>query len=166
MCSSDLDLKVSQGKGTNPIPSLDGKTADVATSILEGDPYGFVVEQIIEASDTVEVGFVIRTSPVTGAEVAKGATVTVYVSNGRAPIKVPPVGGLTEAQARAQLTAKGFLIRVEYQEVAADSSDVGRVLAQNPSSGTDAPVGSEVVLTVGKAVAPTTTSSTTSTLAP
>ncbi len=156
-----IDLTVSQGKGTNPIPALDGKTIEEARSILKGDPYEFVVTEIIEASDTVEVGYVIRTSPVAGAETPKGATVTVYVSNGRAPIKVPPVVGLRESQARPQLTAKGFLIRVEYQEVAPDSGDVDRVISQNPAAGTDAPVGSEVVLVVGKAAAPTTTSSTT-----
>ena len=159
-----IDLTVSQGKGTNPVPSLDGKTIEEARSILEGEPYEFVVTEIIEASDTVPVGNVIRTSPVVGAETPKGATITVYVSNGRAPIKVPPVVGLREAQARPQLTAKGFLIRVEYQEVAADSGEVDRVISQNPAAGTDAPVGSEVVLVVGKAAAPTTTSS--STVAP
>ena len=156
-----IDLTVSQGKGTNPIPNLDGKTVDEARSILEGDPYGFVVEEIIEASDTVAIGFVIRTSPVTGAEAAKGATVTIYVSNGRAPIPVPPVVGLTERQARPLLTSQGLIVRVVYADVTPESGDDKRVIEQSPSAGDDVEVGSEVVITVGRAVAPTTTSTST-----
>ena len=146
-----IDLTVSQGKGTNPIPVLDGKTIEEARSILEAEPYKFTVDEIIEASDTIEIGYVIRTSPVTGSETPIGATITVYVSNGRAPIKAPPVVGLTEAQARAQLTAKGFTVRVTYVNVAADSPDAGRVIAQDPRSGVEAEVGSQVVLEVGRA---------------
>jgi len=116
------------------------------------------VNEIIEASDTIEIGYVIRTSPITGAETPIGATVTVYVSNGRAPIKVPPVVGLTEAQARAQLTAKGFIVRVNYVNVANDSADVGRVISQNPRSGVEAEVGSQVVLEIGRATSPTSSS--------
>ncbi len=153
-----IDLSVSQGKGTNPIPILDGKTIEEARSILEAEPYKFTVNEIIEASDTIEIGYVIRTSPVTGAETPIGATVTVYVSNGRAPIKVPPVVGLTEAQARAQLTAKGFTVRVTYVNVANDSADVGRVISQNPRSGVEAEVGSQVVLEIGRATSPTSSS--------
>ena len=156
-----IDLTVSQGKGTNPIPNLDGKTVDEARSILEGDPYGFVVEEIIEASDTVAIGFVIRTSPVTGAEAAKGATVTIYVSNGRAPIPVPPVVGLTERQARPLLTSQGLIVRVVYADVTPESGDDKRVIEQSPSAGDDVEVGSEVVITVGRAVAPTTTTTST-----
>lgn len=152
-----IDLTVSQGKGTNPIPNLDGKTVDEARSILEGEPYEFVVEEIIEASDTVPIGNVIRTSPVTGAEVAKGATVTIYVSNGRAPIPVPPVVGLTERQARPLLTSQGLIVRVEYVDVTPESGDDKRVIDQTPAAGTDVEVGSEVVIRVGRAVAATTT---------
>lgn len=151
-----IDLVVSQGKGTNPIPNLDGKTIDEARAILEGEPYELVVEEIIEASDTVPIGNVIRTSPITGAEVAKGATVTVYVSNGRAPIPVPPVVGLTERQARPLLTSQGLIVRVEYVDVTPESGDDKRVIDQTPAAGEEVEVGSEVVIQVGRAVAPTT----------
>ncbi len=152
-----IDLTVSQGKGTSPIPNFDGKTAEEARSVLEAEPYEFVVEEIIEASDTVPIGFVIRTSPVTGAEVAKGATVTIYVSNGRAPIPVPPVVGLTERQARPLLTSQGLIVRVVYVDVTPESGDDKRVLDQTPASGEDVEVGSEVVISVGRAVTATTT---------
>lgn len=153
-----IDLLVSQGKGTNPVPALDGKTIEEARDILEAEPYKFVVSEIIEASDTVEIGAVIRTSPVAGTETPIGATITVYVSNGRAPIKVPPVVGLTESQARAQLTAKGFKVQIQYVSVPSDSDDAGRVITQNPSSGVSAEVGSQVVLQIGQAKSSPSTS--------
>ena len=162
-----IDIVVSAGKGTNPVPSLDGQTASDAAATLQGDPYKFAVNEIIEASDTVEPGRVIRTSPTPGTELAPGAVVTMYVSNGRAPIKVPPVTGLTETQARAQLSARGFLVVVkEYVEVPTGSANDGKVISQDPSSGVDAAVGSQVSLKIGKAVAATTTTTSTTTSVP
>ncbi len=154
-----IDLVVSQGKGTNPIPSFDGQTADEARAVLEGEPYEFVVEEILEASDTVPIGDVIRTSPVAGAEVAKGATVTVYVSNGRAPIPVPPVVGLPERQARPLLTANGLIVRVEYENVPEGDEFIDLVIRQSPASGDEVELGTEVVITIGR-LAPTPPSST------
>lgn len=160
LSGATIDLTVSQGKGTNPIPDFSGKTVDEARAVLEAAPYEVNVDEIIEASDTVPIGSVIRTSPVAGAEVAKGATVTIYVSNGRAPIPVPPVIGLTERQARPLLTSQGLIVRVEYVDVSPESGDDKRVLDQTPAAGTDVPVGSEVVIQVGRAVAPTTSTTT------
>jgi len=160
-----IDIVVSAGKGTNPVPSVDGQTASDAAALLQGDPYKFSVNEIIEASDTVEPGRVIRTSPTPGTELAPGAVVTMYISNGRAPIKVPPVTGLTETQARAQLSARGFQVLIaEYVEVPAGSTNDGKVISQDPSSGVEAAVGSQVSLKVGRAVASTTTTSTTTTV--
>jgi len=161
-----IDIVLSAGKGTSPVPSVDGQTASDAAAVLQGEPYKFTVNEIIEASDTVEPGRVIRTSPTPGTELAPGAVVTMYVSNGRAPIKVPPVTGLTEAQARAQLSARGFAVRVEeYIDVPPGSANDGKVISQDPSSGVDAAVGSQVSLKIGRAVAVTTTSSAPSTTA-
>ena len=154
-----IDLVVSQGKGTNPIPSFDGTSAEEARSILEGEPYEFVVEEILEASDTVAIGDVIRTSPIAGAEVAKGATVTIYVSNGRAPIPVPPVVGLPLAQARPLLTANGLVVRVQYEDVPADDDFLDLVIRQTPESGEEVELGTEVVIVIGR-LAPTPPSST------
>ena len=158
-----IDLFVSQGSGVVTVPNVQGQTREAAVSLLQGEPFSFIVTVVDEASTTIEKGRVVRTAPVIGAEGTKGGSLTLYVSSGPAPITVPPVTGLTEAQARAALTAKGFTVRVEeYIDVPAGSANDGRVISQTPSQNTDAPAGSQISLKVGKAVsAPTTVAPTT-----
>jgi serine/threonine-protein kinase len=161
-----IDLFVSQGSGAVTVPNVQGQTRDAAVSLLEGDPFKFIVTVVDEASTTIEKGRVVRTAPVIGSPGTKGGSLTLYVSSGPAPIPVPPVVGLTEAQARAALTAKGFTVRVEeYVDVPTGSANDGRVISQTPSQNTDAPAGSQIALKIGKAVSAPTTSPTT-TVAP
>ncbi|MBK5224439.1 MAG: Stk1 family PASTA domain-containing Ser/Thr kinase [Acidimicrobiia bacterium] len=67
-------------------------------------------------------------------------------NEGAAGVEVPPVIGLTEAEATAELEAEGFTVvpeRVENVDV-----ESGRVFDQDPEAGETAPKGSEVVITV------------------
>jgi beta-lactam-binding protein with PASTA domain len=76
------------------------------------------------------------------------------------------VSGLTEAQARAKLTSSGFIVKVEYIEVATGNANDGRVIAQDPNMNVQSTPGSQVLLKVGKAIAATTTVAPTTTAAP
>ena len=157
-----IDLFVSQGSGVVEIPDVQGQAAQAARSVLEGEPFKFLITVVEEASATVESGRVTRTSPTIGGNTTKGAAVTIYVSTGQATIPVPPVSGLTEAQARAKLTSSGFIVKVEYIEVTTGNANDGRVIAQDPSMNVQQAPGSQVLLKVGKAIAaPTTTAPTT-----
>lgn len=161
-----IDLFVSQGSGVVQIPNVQGQTSQAARSVLEGDPFKFLITVVEEASATVESGRVTRTSPTIGADTTKGASVTIYVSTGQATVAVPLVSGLTEAQARAKLTSSGFIVKVEYIEVATGNANDGRVIAQDPSMNVQSTPGSQVLLKVGKAIAATTTVAPTTTAAP
>ena len=152
-----IDLTVSQGSGVVQIPNVQGQTSQAARSVLEGEPYKFLITVVEEASTTVESGRVTRTSPTIGADTTKGSAVTIYVSTGQATIAVPLVSGLTEAQARAKLTSSGFIVKVEYIEVTTGNANDGRVIAQDPSMNVQSTPGSQVLLKVGKAIAATTT---------
>jgi len=84
-----------------------------------------------------------------------------------AKVAIPPVVGLTEAEASELLRNKGFRdIRVEYLDLPSGSTDIGRVISQDPSSGVEVAPGSPVLLKVGRASATTTTTSTTTTTPP
>jgi serine/threonine-protein kinase len=159
-----IDLTVSQGSGVVQIPNVQGQTSQAARSVLEGEPYKFLITVVEEASATVESSRVTRTSPTIGADTTKGASVTIYVSTGQATVAVPLVSGLTEAQARAKLTSSGFIVKVEYIEVAAGNANDGRVIAQDPSMNVQSSPGSQVLLKVGKAIAATTTVAPTTTV--
>jgi serine/threonine-protein kinase len=161
-----IDLFVSQGSGVVEIPNVQGQTAQAARSVLEGEPYKFLITVVEEASTTVEPGRVTRTSPTIGGSTTKGAAVTIYVSTGQATIAVPLVSGLTEAQARAKLTSSGFIVKVEYIEVTTGNANDGRVIAQDPSMNVQSTPGSQVLLKVGKAIAAATTTVAPTTTAP
>ena len=160
-----IDLTVSQGSGVVQIPNVQGQTSQAARSVLEGEPYKFLITVVEEASATVESGRVTRTSPTIGGDTTKGSSVTIYVSTGQATIAVPLVSGLTEAQARAKLTSSGFIVKVEYIEVTTGNANDGRVIAQDPSMNVQSTPGSQVLLKVGKAIAATTTVAPTTTVA-
>ena len=161
-----IDLIVSQGSGVVEIPNVQGQTSQAARSVLEGEPFKFLITVVEEASATVESGRVTRTSPTIGADTTKGSAVTIYVSTGQATIAVPLVSGLTEAQARAKLTSTGFIVKVEYIEVTTGNANDGRVIAQDPSANVQSTPGSQVLLKVGKAIAATTTVAPTTTVGP
>ena len=173
-----ITLVISAGANQVAVPPISGLSqADAVTSLTTA---GLVVSVTQEASDAVAAGTAIRTDPALGALLAKGSPVTLFVSSGAAPVKVPPVEGRTEAQARSQLTGLGLGVDVTYQNVPAGDPKDGKVITQSIASGTDVPPGTVVKLKVGKAVvvatttttiaptttttiAPTTTTSTTST---
>lgn len=152
-----IDLVVSQGSGVIKIPDVQGQTTQAARSVLEGEPFKFLVTVVEEASATVDAGRVTRTSPSIGGETTKGSALTIYVSTGQATTAVPLVSGLTEAQATAKLVSSGFTVVVEYIEVPTASANDGRVIAQDPSANVLQVPGSQVLLKVGKAIAAATT---------
>jgi eukaryotic-like serine/threonine-protein kinase len=158
-----VDLILSAGSATIPVPNVNGNTEAAATQALRSA--GFEVATTSEASDTVSAGAVIRTSPAAGQSAPRDSTVTIVVSTGRQKFTVPLVEGLTEAQARAQLGPLD--VRVTYLDVPANSADDGRVISQNPTAGTQVDPGSPIRLRVGRAVAATTTTAApTTTVAP
>ena len=121
-----------------------------AQAFLQADPYKFVVTIAEEPSATVAKGLVIRTEPVVGQLVDKGAAVTLYVSSGPQPVAMPSVKGLAEADARARLTAVGLDASVEYVNLATGDANIGKVISQGTTTGTMVTPGTKIVLTVGR----------------
>ena len=158
-----ITLVVSGGPNQVSVPPVAGLSEADASATLTTDAYGFQVTVQPEASDTVASGTAIRTDPAAGQLVDKGSAIILYVSSGKAPVKVPPLENLTEAAAREQLTALGLVPDVSYQAVPIGDAKDGKVISQNIASGTDVAAGSTVKLKVGKAPPPPTTSSSTTT---
>ena len=99
-----------------------------------------------EASDTVEKGYVIRTSPTKGTEVTADDEITIYVSTGKKieTVKVPKVTGMTLDDAKALLTSYGLTVGQTYNEE--NDSPVGEVFKQSVSENTEVEKGSKVDL--------------------
>ena len=94
---------------------------------------------------------VLDQEPKGGTRVDKGSTVTLFVSQGPQPVRVPSVVGTDVDDARTTLRRLGLDAQVT--TVPHDTEREGRVLAQDPRANTDVPRGSTVRLTVsgGKA---------------
>jgi serine/threonine-protein kinase len=152
-------LSVSVGKGQVDVPNVVGLDQVAAASQLAAK--GFQVNTTEEPNDTVTAGVVIRTDPPANTQADPGSTVTIVVSSGPAPVKVPNVEGQTESAARDTLQQAGLLQRVVYQDVPFGSPQSGRVIAQSIPPDTEVPRGSTVVITVGRELAPPTTPPTT-----
>jgi beta-lactam-binding protein with PASTA domain len=69
---------------------------------------------------------------------------------------VPSVENLDLASAKQVLREAKFKVAVQYQDTDDPALD-GTVIAQDPASGTKAPAGTTVTLTVGRLVTTTTT---------
>ena len=154
-----VKLVVSAGPNQVAVPPVEGLSRTNAIASLTAEGYGFQVTEQEEASDIVPKGSAVRTDPAAGELVDKGGAVTLYISTGPAKVKVPPLTGLTEAQAIAKLDEMTLAYEVQYQTVPFGDSSDGRVIAQTPSVNTEVdPATAVVKLKVAKAApAPTTT---------
>lgn len=141
-------LYVSKGTEKVQVPDVTGKTLADATKDLQAA--GLKVSSTEEFSDSVAKGKVISQSPDGTVYVDAGSTVKLVVSKGEEIIIVPDVTDMIEADARADLIAKGLKVEVEYT----DSLDDGIVLAQTPLPNASAKRGDIVTLTVGKTPGP------------
>jgi beta-lactam-binding protein with PASTA domain/predicted Ser/Thr protein kinase len=128
------------------VPDVSGKSEEEATTILSDAGFKVVVKR--EYDDTVRTGRVIRQDPGPDKEIQEGSTVTIVVSRGPAPVKIPDVTGRLTRDAKATLEALGF--HVEVTQDFSTEVPKGHVISTDPPSGEKAPKGSRVTLFVSK----------------
>ena len=104
-------LLPSAGAEPRRLPDLTGMTLREARAALE--ELGLVVaEGPQEFSNAVGVGQVIRSKPVAGRKVAKGATVTIFRSKGPDLVEMPLLDGLDPEAMQTALESAGFVVRI------------------------------------------------------
>ena len=142
-----IELTVSKGPQTAPMPSLAGKTQQEADSALNALDMGLSVEYAYEESDTVEKDRVISTEPEAGTTLGTGQAVKVVISAGKGVTmtKVPDVLGLERADAVAALEDAGLEASVTEVE---NDEDAGLVFYQNMKAGYEVPEGTTVSIKV------------------
>jgi serine/threonine-protein kinase len=143
---SVVRINVSRGLQPVGVPSVVGETFESASSQLQAE--GFAVARRDVDSDDPS-GIVVRQDPAGGAQAARGATVTLFVSKGPAESTIPDVASRDEATARVLLEEAGFEVAVQDEETDDPNSD-GIVLNQDPPGGTTAPGGTVVTIFVGR----------------
>ncbi|HET9732429.1 MAG TPA: PASTA domain-containing protein [Acidimicrobiales bacterium] len=109
-----VTVTISEGPSPRIIPAdLVGETFQQASAELTSQ--GLVVAEQDTYSDAYPApGTVAGTNPAPGTSVARGATVTLLVSQGPATVTVPDLRGDNVTQAKAALQAKGLTVGSVY----------------------------------------------------
>jgi beta-lactam-binding protein with PASTA domain/serine/threonine protein kinase len=135
-------LVVSKGPQPIPVPDVRGQAQDAAVKALQDAGLKAVIAPETVNDKTVPKGAVVSQTPANGTLV-KGESVTLTVSKGPKMVKVPSFIGKQAKEARQQLEALGFDVKVN--EIL--GGFFGTVRDQNPVD-KEVPEGSTVTLTV------------------
>ncbi len=90
----------------------------------------------------------LRTNPTSGSSAEYGSKITLYISSGKAQVKLTDVSGWTQASAESTLKNAGFNVQV--QEINDDNTAKGLVVRTSPQVGSSLEYGSTVTLYVSK----------------
>jgi beta-lactam-binding protein with PASTA domain/predicted Ser/Thr protein kinase len=143
---STVRLVVSSGPGNVTAPSVVGKPKATAEKAI--NRAGLKVGSVqTEYSPTVPLNDAVSTDPTSGTSLPLGTPVTLFISLGPPPVKVPSVVGETEPNAKSQLDGLGMNVTETQQP---SNQTPGTVLAQSRSG--SLPAGSTINLVI--AVAP------------
>jgi serine/threonine-protein kinase len=140
--NGNVDITVSKGKETVPVPSVIGKSQADAVSTLTNVG---LVAKVFRVASGKPVDTVTGQDPTPGKTVEKGSPVRINVSSGPADITVPSVIGLPFDQASAALQQARFT--VSRKDVESDQP-ADTVVNQSPSG--SARPGSAITLEVSK----------------
>jgi SulP family sulfate permease len=142
LASQGLGPKV----GPREVPNLVGLSLDRA-SIAVSDAGFELGSSVYVRSTTWPEGTVVEQDPEAGTLADAGSKITPYVSTGRQRVLVPDVIGLPEAEAIAELTGDGLVVR---RGGSAYDPDVpaGDVVATSPGPGTQVATGTTITYTV------------------
>lgn len=136
-------LTVSSGPANTSVPDVvTMKQADAVAAIKRANLVPKVQKKF---SADVDKGVVISQNPTSGAQAAEGDTVTIVVSDGTEPIKVPNVRAKSLDTALSMLRAEG--LEGNPVEVTSEQPK-GMVLRQDPAPGTEVQKGATVRLEV------------------
>ncbi|MEY4457511.1 MAG: hypothetical protein RIS25_104 [Actinomycetota bacterium] len=115
------------------IPQLTNVSATDAQTQLEG--LGLKVAIIVETSDSVAEGDVIRTQPEAGIQVGEGEIISVYQSAGPKTGRSPDLSLMSLAKAKAAITEAGFTVG-SITTTYSPSVAKGMVISSDPAGGT------------------------------
>jgi serine/threonine-protein kinase len=128
------------------VPAVVGQTSAKASQTLHKQ--GFEVTIVSRVDASVPRDRVISQDPAGGDRAREGSTVTLTVSGGPGQVGVPPLQGLSQADAEQKLQQAGLKPRVHKQN--SDTVPSGSVIGTRPAAGTVVDKGSEVELLVSK----------------
>lgn len=149
------------GSLQNPTNPTGGIQVVSVEGLIYEDAYKALTDQnllvlrVLEKSETVAEGMVIRQEPAAGTSVIANTPITLYVSAGQDEIQIPNLVGMTEADAVSNLQAMQLVVGT-ITVVESPTVPEGNVIATDPAAGQKVTPGSTVnlVLSNGKVIVP------------
>jgi beta-lactam-binding protein with PASTA domain len=143
---SPVNLVISSGPQIATVPNVEGLTQDAATAAITEAKLmmGTVTQQ---TSNTVATGKVISQDPASGSSTAQGSPVNLLISSGPQMVTVPNVEGLTQDAATTTITEAKLMMGTVTQQTS-NAVATGKVISQDPASGSSVTEGSPVDLVI------------------
>jgi len=142
-----VSVVISGGPASAGVTNVEGLLAGAAVARLR--QAGFKPTTRKQSSPEIAPGRVISTDPTAGTLVQVGSTVTVFVSSGPAPVRVPDLTGQSQANAEAALISEGLVVGTVTLQVSTQTP--GTVLSSSPRGASSVTPGAKVNLTVAQA---------------
>jgi serine/threonine-protein kinase len=139
---STVTLLVSSGPPQVQVPDVRNQDVAAATQALKND--GFNVNTTTQNSNTVAANLVIAQSPPANTQAAKGSTVTLTVSLGKAMVTIPDESGRDPTIAANDLGNLNLKTKPAFES--SDTVQQGLVTRTDPPAGSQVALGSTVTI--------------------
>lgn len=150
----ELVLIVSTGAESFKLRDITGLDLNAAHTILTEQSLDYNHEY--EYSDTVESGYVIRTSPEANSQVTRKDKITIIVSKGKedTSVAVPDLTDMNKGEAKQALEALGLKLGKVSSDYNADYAE-GIIFAQDVDAKTKVDKGTKINVTISRGPEPT-----------
>lgn len=132
---------------TSEVPDVTNMTVSEAIDKLQDAGFNVTDEQEGIASDDIEVGKVVKTSPLAGTKRKKKSEIKIYVSTGDATIELEDYTGKNYLEVKGALEARGLVVNIEEEVVDTDSEfEDNEVVRQSIEAGEKITKGENITL--------------------
>lgn len=142
-----IRVYVSGGETKKKLQDVAGLDEAQATTFLKNAGIEVTINR--EYSETVEKGKVIRQDPEGNTEIKEDTKVTLFVSQGKKPVTVPKLKGLSQQEAILKLNSLGLNADTNPKDTTNKNED-GKVIETSVSEGNPVDAGSTITLTIGR----------------
>ena len=135
-----------------PMPNLQNYKQEDAQNLLSSKDIELDVTILVETSEDVKEGYVIRTEPDAGEILRDGSKVVLHVSAGREirTASMPDLINATQENAEKTLDNQQLALNIKIEEIFDSVVAKGRVVKTEPSVGSKIKTGEEVTLFISK----------------
>ena len=128
------------------VPDVTGYSVNDAINALQNAGFNVATEQQQTASAEIELGKIVKTSPLAGTKRTSGTEVTLCVSSGDPSITLEDYTGKNYLEVQGALKAMGLQVRVETRNVDMEKYEENAIIEQSPVAGEKVAEGDYVTL--------------------